>query len=82
MDLYKKCFEIASFLDHRKSWFTDKEEYKLCLANTINIFRRFAKENDDILKQFQCEEYSCIMEFMNVLRNAICQKGGTKPEIL
>ena len=81
MNLYKKCFEIASFLDRRESWFTDKKTYKLCLDKTIKIFRRFAKDND-ILKQFQCEEYSYITEFMNVLRNAIRQKGGTKPEIL
>lgn len=60
MKLYKKCFEIAYFLDTRESWITKKEEYQKCLDGTLNIFRKFAKikhTKENLLEAFQRGEY-------------------------
>ena len=79
MNLYKKCFEIASFLDDRESWFEKKSQlYKQCLDRTLDIFRKFAEKEytaKDLLKAYENEEYSCITKFMIKLRIALRRKG-------
>jgi hypothetical protein len=72
MSLYKKCFEIASFLDGREP----KDRYLECLGPTPENFRKFAKmtsssAEEDLLKEFQGVKYLEITKFVMELRKAL-----------